>query len=222
MNTLTRRSLLSLSGAVAFVGMTANARSYRVGMPGRPLLSCTGDVGTPEIIRVDSDIPFDRAYIDTTIPYHANALKLAELIGDDLDDDRLTAINAAILEEHPLDIEDLKSMRESWFEHPDPDEATHEMMLISMGGLESCTDESHMDFMDAEWVEKTFKNNDDPLFAYVSMMVLVLGMEQHQHVVGLELADHKELKEFCERMIEVKEPQLATLKIVRGELISRS
>ena len=73
-----------------------------------------------------------------------------------------------------------------------------------------------------EWVEKTFRNNDDPLFAYVSMMVLVLGMEQHQHVVGLELADHKELKEFCERMIEVKEPQLATLKIVRGELISRS
>lgn len=222
MKSVTRRSLLALSGAAAFAGITASAQSYRVGVPGRPLLSCTADVGTPEIIRVDSDIPFDRAYIDTTIPYHASALKLAELIGDDLDDDRLTGINAAILEDHPLDIEELKSMRESWFEHPDPEEATHEMMLMSMGGLESCTDESHMDFMDSEWVEKTWKDNEDPLFAYVSMMVLVLGMEQHQHVVGLELADHEELKEFCERMIEIKEPQLKTLKIVRGELISRS
>lgn len=221
MNTYSRRSIIALSGIAALTAASTSATSFRISAPGRPLFSCGAIVGTPEIVHIESDIPFDRAYIDTTIPYHQSALKLAELNIDDLEDERLVEIATAILDNYPEEIEQLRSFREEWFDSPDPDEATYEMMLLSMGGVESCTDQSHIDFMDVEWVEKTWKKNDDPLLAFVSMLVLLVEMEHHQHLVGVELADHEELKEFCERMIEATEPQIKVLKTVRGELLNR-
>ncbi len=221
MNTYSRRSLLALAGAAAFGTVSTHAATNRIGLAGRPLYSCGAVMGTPEIIDIDSDIPFDKAYIDTTIPYHQSALKLVELNKDDLEDERLIEIADAILQSHPADIEELKSYREEWFGSAEPDEPTKEMMMLSMGGVESCSDESHMNFMDLEWVEKTWKDNDDHLFAFVSMMVLAMEMEHHQHMVGLQVAEHDELKDFCQRMHEAAEPQIKTLRTVRGELINR-
>ena len=221
MNTYSRRSIIALSGIAGVTAVSTATASVRQGVPGRPYFSCGAIVGTPEIVHIDSDIPFDRAYIDTTIPYHQSALKLVELNVDDLEDERLIEIATEILDKYPEEIETLTSFREAWFDSPDPDEATYEMMLLSMGGVESCTDQSHIDFMDVEWVEKTWKKNDDPLLAFASMLVLLVEMEHHQHLVGVELADHEELKEFCQRMIEATEPHIKTLKTVRGELLNR-
>jgi uncharacterized protein (DUF305 family) len=221
MNTYSRRSLLALAGVAALGTVSTHATSNRIGMSGRPLYSCGAVMGTPEIVHVDSDIPFEKAYIDTTIPYHESALKLVELNKDDLEDERLIEIADAILQQHPKDIEELKSYREEWFGSAETDEPTKEMMLLSMGGLESCSDQSHLDFLDAEWVEETWEKNDDHLFAFVSMLVLAMEMEHHQHMVGLQLAEHEELKDFCQRMHETAEPQIKTLKTVRGELINR-
>jgi hypothetical protein len=53
------------------------------------------------------------------------------------------------------------------------------------------------------------------------MLVLLMEMEHHQHMVGLELGDHEELKDFCQRMHETAEPQIKTLKTMRGELSNR-
>jgi hypothetical protein len=155
MNTYSRRSLLALADGASPGTVTTHAASIRIGMLGRPLYSCGAVMGTPEIVHIDSDIPFDKAYIDTTIPYHESALKLVELTRNDLEDERLIEIASAILESHPAEIEELKSFRE-------------EVMLLSMAGLESCTDQSHMDFMDAEWVEETWEKNDDHLFAFAT------------------------------------------------------
>lgn len=221
MKTYSRRSLLALAGITALGTVSVSASSFRVGLPGRPLYSCAAVTGTPEIIPVDSDIPFEKAYIDTTIPYHTSVLTLVQLNKDDLEDERLIEIADAILEQHPKDIEELKSYREDWFGSAETDEPTEEMMLLSMGGLESCSNESHLDYLDVEWVEKTWEKNDDHLFAFVSMMVLAMEMEHHQHMVGLQLAEHEELKDFCQRMHETAEPQIKTLKTVRGELINR-
>ena len=221
MNTYSRRSIIALSGIAALTTAATSATSFRIGTSGRPLVSCGAVVGTPEIVHVESDIPFEQAYIDTTIPYHRNAHRLAELNIDDLEDERLIEIANAILETYPDDIEQLEAFRKEWLGSEDTEEPTQEMMLISMGGLESCTDESHMDFLDTEWVEDTWKKNDDPLFAFVSMLTLLMEFEHHQHMVGVELAEHDELREFCQRMIDVIEPHHETLKTVRGELINR-
>lgn len=220
MNMYTRRSFFVLSAAGALVGSRAAAKPFMNATS--PLLSCGAVMATPEIIRVESDIPFEQAYLDTTMPYHSNALLLTEAAFDDLEDDeRVITIAESILETHPENIEQLRAIREELFGDPEPEEATTEKMLLAMGGLESCTDESHMNFLDPEWVMETFEKNDDPNFAWVSMIVLLMEMEIHQHMVGVELADHDELREFCERMVDVQSGQLEVLKEVRGELFTR-
>lgn len=218
MNTYTRRSLLALASASALTTATAAAR---VRSGSRPLYSCGAVMGTPEVIRVESDIPFDQAYIDTTIPYHTRALELTDAAVDDLEDERAIAIAEEILASHPANLDELRAFRKAWFGDEEPAEATREHMLMAMGGVESCTDQSHMDFMDHDWVMDTFDRQDDPLFAWVSMMVLLLEMETHQHTVGVQLAEHEELRAFCERMVEEKTPQIEALKVIRGELFTR-
>jgi uncharacterized protein (DUF305 family) len=219
MNTTTRRSLVALAGASALVGLGASARPTR--NPAGPLFSCTAMIGTPEIIPMESDIPFDQAYIDTTIPYQTSALVLTEAAIDDLEDERVIPIAERILESHPENIEQLREMREELYGDPEPGESSEEKMMLAMGGVESCADQSHMDFMDDEWVLETFEKQDDPYFAYVSMIVLLLEMENHQHMVGVQLAENDELREFSERLLEEKTDQIEVLKEVRGELFTR-
>lgn len=222
MNTHTRRSFVALAGMSALFGThVAASPSRRIHVPSSSFYSCGANMGTPVVEHIESDIPFDQAYIDTTIPYHQAAIALTEVAKDDLEDERLIEIADAILETHPDEIEELRSFREEIFGDPEPEEPTHEMMLLSMGGVESCTDQSHMDFMKSEWVEETYEKNDDKEFAYVGMMVLLLEMELHQHMVGVELAENDDLREFCERLTEAKTPQVRLLKDIRGEMISR-
>lgn len=216
----TRRSVLALALTTAVAGTGAAARPLT--SPSSPLFSCGAIAATPEIKRVESDIPFEQAYLDTTIPYHSNALWLTEAAIDNLEDDeRVIAIAEQILARHPDNLEELADIREELFENREIEKATQEKMRIAMGGMESCTDESHMNYLDSEWVSDTFSHHDDPHFAYVSMMVLLLEMEMHQHMVGVELAEHHELHQFCERQVEEQTPYLEELKVVRGELFTR-
>lgn len=220
MNTHTRRSFLVLAGASALAAVPAVARPTR--NPAGPLLSCGAMMATPDIKRVESDIPFEEAYLDTTIPYHSNALWLTEAAIDQLeDDDRVISIAEQILARHPENLDELADLREVLYEDRETGETSQEKMRIAMGGMESCTDESHMNFLNREWVEETFKKQEDPHFAYVSMMVLLLEMEMHQHVVGVELAEDDDLRAFCERQVEEQAPYIEELKVVRGELFTR-
>lgn len=215
----TRRSFLAVASIAAFA--TQRARANRAVNPGALLLSCGGAIGTPEPKRIESDISFELAYLDTTIPYHSNALWLTEAIREDLDDERVITIADLILERHPQNLEELAGLRETLFGDRQTEEPTHEKMLIAMGGMESCTDESHMNYLDSEWVEETFSGHDDPVFAYVSMMVLLLEMEMHQHKSGVALAENHELHHFCERQVEEQTSYIEVLREVRGELFTR-
>lgn len=219
MNITTRRSFLALVGASALSATQAGA-SLRPQVR-NPLFSCGAAFGTPEIVAVESDIAFEEAYIDTTIPYFTSSLVLTEAALDDIEDERVLPIANRILEIQPQDIELLQELRGEILGDAEPAEATHDKMLISMGGMESCTDESHMNFLDQKWVMKAFKEHDDPFFAYVSMLVLLMEMEMHQHHVGVELAENHDLHAFCQRQVEEKTPELETLKVVRGELFTR-
>ncbi len=219
MMTLSRRSLLALSAVAPFAVQSASAR---IRVSTGVVASCGAEMlhGTPVATAVVSDIPFDQAYLDTTIPYHTSALTLVDLAQDDLEDDRLIAIADAISTSFPADLEELHAMRERLFGDAEAAEATHEMMLISMGGVESCTDQNHMDFMKQEWVEKTYASGDDRTFSFVGMMVLLLEMEMHQHIVAVQLTTDEDVKTFAQRMIDTWTQPLADLKVVRGELIS--
>lgn len=220
MNMHTRRSFLALAGGSALVCQRVSAAIS--GSPGMPLLSCgAAMLATPEIKRVESDISFEQAYMDTTPLYHGNALLLTELAIDDLVDERLIGIAEQITESHPENLELMADFREEIFDNRESEEPTHEKMLIAMGGMESCTDESHMNYLDAEWVTKTYTEHDDPELAYTSMLVLLMEMENHQHLAGVELADYDALRSFCEELLEEQLVMVTELKEIRGELITR-
>ncbi|MCO5216386.1 MAG: DUF305 domain-containing protein [Thermomicrobiales bacterium] len=214
MNTISRRSLLAVAGISSLTAISTSARVNT-----SRFYSCGAAMGTPAV-HIDSDIPFEQAYIDTTIPYHHSTLKLIEIARDDIEDERLLTVIEELETELPSELEELASLREELFGDAEPEAATHEMMLISMGGVESCTDQSHMDFMDQKWVKKTYGSRDDKEFSFVSMMVLLLEMAQHQHTVATQLAEYGEVVNFSTRIEELRTPQIKVMREVRGELMS--
>lgn len=217
MTTISRRSLLAIAG---ISGLTTISASARVGIPTSIRYSCGAAMGTPAV-HVDSDIPFEQAYIDTTIPYHRSTLELIDISHDDIEDERLIVVIEELKEELPGELEELASLREELFGDAVPEKATHEMMLISMGGVESCTDQSHMDFMDQDWVKSTYDSRDDKELTFVSMMVLLLEMAQHQHTVAVQLSDHEEVIELSTRIEELRTPQIKVMREVRSDLMSK-
>lgn len=219
MKTYSRRSIFTVAGGLAFVGTSSTSASI-IGRPGSLLYSCGAMTSTPEVKAIDSEISFEQAYLDTTTRYHANSLLLTELALDDVEDERLREIAQSILDTYPQDLNDLGAMREDLFGDAEPEEATREKMMIAMGGMESCTDDSHMNFLDEEWVESTWKGNDNPQLAYASMLVLVMEMELHQHTSGEILAQDEAVHHFCMRMAEEFPPTIAAIKKVRGELLN--
>ena len=219
MNTYSRRSILTIAGGFALLGTSAASASIIV-RPGSPLYSCTAMTSTPEVKAVDSDISFEQAYLDTTTRYHANSLLLTELALDDVEDERLREIAQWILDTYPQDLLDLGTMREDLFGDAELEEATREKMMIAMGGMESCSDDSHMNFLDEKWVESTWKNHENPQLAYASMLVLVMEMELHQHTSGEILAQDEAVHHFCMRMAEEFPPTIAAIKRVKGELLN--
>lgn len=216
MTTISRRSLVAIAGISSLTAISASAR---VAIPSGRLYSCGAAMGTPAA-HVDSDIPFDRAYIDTTTPYHQSTLTLIDIARDDLEDERLIAVAGELEAALPGELEELSSIREELFGDSKAEKATHEMMLISMGGVESCTDQSHMDFMDQDWVTSTYEKQEDKEFGFVGMMVLLLEMAQHQHSVATQLSKQESILEFSKRVEEIRTPQIKVMREVRGEMIS--
>lgn len=215
MYTLTRRSFVALSTIAALSATPAVAASRPLMQA--PLASCGAAFSSPEIHEVDSEVSFDEAYIDTTIPYLTSGAILTEAALDVITDERALPIAERILEEQVPDIEHLGELRHFIFGDAEPAEATKEKMLIAMGGMESCTDQNHMLYMDSEWVLSTFQRAKNPYVAWVSMMVLLLEMELHQHSVGVELAEDADLKAFCERQLKVKSEEVEILRELRQE-----
>ncbi|MCA9834042.1 MAG: DUF305 domain-containing protein [Thermomicrobiales bacterium] len=177
-------------------------------------------MSTPVATDIDSPYTIEQAYLDTTIPYHKSGIALATIGLEDIEDDRILEVTQSILDTFPAEIEELHALRKDILGEAEPEDPDREMMLLAMGGVESCTDETHMDFMRSEWVAEKYAGQDDKPFAYVSMMVLLLEMEMHQHMVAEQLSDNEDLLAFCTRMHELRDPQIAVLKEVRGELIS--
>lgn len=205
---ITRRTLIAVSGFAALAA------------PQIVRASCGANMSTPVATDIDSPYTIEQAYLDTTIPYHKSGIALANIGLDDIEDDRVLEVTQSLLDTFPAELDELHALREGILGEAEPDEPTREMMLLAMGGVESCTDETHMDFMRSEWIAKTYAGQDDKPFAFVNMMVLLLEMEMHQHMVAEQLSENEDLLEFCTRMHELRDPQIAVLKEVRGELIS--
>lgn len=230
MNTISRRSIVLAAALSATATATSRAFAQDHGGHGEhgdstpETFSCAIANGTPEVVLIESDIPLDLAYIDTMIPHHASVIALTEEAMDDLEDERLIAIAQAVLDTQPGEIEELQGYRDAWYPDATPadelDEDTmHEMMLLTMGGVESCGHQDHMDLMDSEWIVDEYKNADDKQLTYVSLVIPHHEMAVHQSRVLLEYAEHDEMKDLAERVIAAQTAEIEQLKEIRRDLM---
>ena len=254
MTTLNRRHLMALIGAGAIVPATALAQDHGAHHGSTPVATpdCHMMDGTPQVVPYESDIPFDQAYIDTMIPHHASVIDLATAAQDVLEDERLLTIAQAILDTQPGEIEALKALRLEWYGSDEPDELTHEMMMVTMGDTEAmaaCGDhdmgmgmmgmdmdikdmmdmmgmdtgmnmmDMDMAMMDGEALVAEFENAEDKDLSFIDLVIPHHMMAVHQSWVGLQLAEHEELKEICQDVIDAQQAEIKDLLEIRKDLI---
>lgn len=229
MNTLTRRSFSTLAFGTALLGGRAFAQDHDHGHgddhgESTPeSFSCGIAMGTPEVERVESDIPFDLAYIDTMIPHHNSVIALAEHAMPDIERDDLKTIAQAIIDTQPLEVEKMLAWKAEWYpdaeETPDHD-TMMEMMNVTMGGVESCNDQHHMDLMDSEWIVEEYDSaeDDEKQEAFIDLVVPHHQMAVHQSMVAREFAEHQELKDMVEEVIEAQNAEIEELRRIRRDL----
>lgn len=231
MNVINRRRFASIAGASALLPLIANAQDHgghhdddQDETP--EVLACAVDpYSTPQVTPYDSDIPFDQAYIDTMIPHHNSVIDLATEAIDVLEDDRLVTIAQAILDTQPGEIEQLTAFREEWYGSAEPAEMTDEMMMVTMPDVDSCTDghnhgshEDMMNLMDSEWILEEFGKAENKDLGFIDLVIPHHEMAVHQSTVGLQLAEHEELRTLCQEVIDAQEAEIKELKLIREDL----
>lgn len=234
MTTLNRRHFLSVIGASAIVPVAALAQNQGQHHGSTPAATpgCHMVNGTPQVMPVESDIPFDQAYIDTMIPHHNSVVDLATAALEVLEDDRLVTIAQAVIDTQPGEIEQLKAFREEWYGDAEPAEMTDEMMMVTMGNMDAmnaCTDdhgmqmdmgsqEDMMNLMDSEWVLGEFEKAENKDLAFIDLVIPHHQMAVHQSMVGLQLAEHEELRTLCQEVIDAQEAEIRELRLIRKDI----
>ena len=239
MTSLNRRRFATIFGASALFPIVTSAQDHG-GHHGDhesestpEVLACSFDpYATPTIVPYESDIPFDQAYIDTMIPHHNSVVALATEALDVLEDERLVTIAQAVIDTQPGEVEQLKAFREEWYGDAEPAEMTDEMMMVTMGDMDAmggCTGQhgmemdlgSHedmMNLMDSEWILEEFAKADNKDLGFIDIVIPHHEMAVHQSYVGLQLAEHEELRTLCQEVIDAQEAEIKELKLIREDL----
>lgn len=235
MTNLNRRHLIAFVGTAAVVPVIARAQDHGAHHGSTPAATpgCHMVDGTPQVVPFESDIPFDQAYIDTMIPHHTSVIDLATTAMDVLEDERLVTIAQAILDSQPGEIEELKALRLEFYGSAEPEELSHEMMMVTMGDTETmaaCGDhdmgmgmdmdmmDMNMALMDSEALLAEFEKAENKDLGFIDLVIPHHQMAVHQSWVGLQLAEHKELRELCQEVIDAQEAEIKELEEIRKDI----
>ena len=161
---------------------------------------------------------FDLAYIDMMIPHHESIIALAEVVVDELQDERLVTIAEAIIATQQGENDELKALREKWYGDPEPAPMSAEIMLVSMGMHGDCVDEHHMNLMNAEWMVQQFEEARNKDLAFIELSIPHHQMAIDTSEIALEQAEHAEIREIAALVIEAQEGEIAELEMVRDDL----
>lgn len=222
MTTHSRRTFVAIAGLSGLGLGTLTAREDKSHGDHGNMATCGTDMATPAVVPFESDIPFDLAYIDSMIPHHASVVALSELALEELEDERLLEIAQAVLDTQPGEMEMLTAFRKEWYpDEPEDisDDRLMEMMMVTMAMDPSCShDDGHMQLMDSEWLVAEFENAEDKDLAYIDLVIPHHEMAVRQSVVGLQLAEHEELRALLDDVIEAQTAEIELLTELREEL----
>jgi uncharacterized protein (DUF305 family) len=163
------------------------------------LAGCGGDGGTAET--APGDVPFDQAFIDAMVPHHEAAIEMVEAArAAGLSQPELVELADAIVETQREEIEQMKGYREWWYGSRELDPEGAEALGLSeeeMGMHHDSSALEHADDVDAE---------------FAAMMV-----DHHEGAItmarlALDRAEHRELEELAERIIEAQEAEIEVMQ----------
>jgi uncharacterized protein (DUF305 family) len=83
-----------------------------------------GMTHTPETnAALEQANPFDQAFVDEMTPHHEGAVRMAEVILEESDDEEITELAEGIVETQEREVADMNEFREEEYGAPVPDEA---------------------------------------------------------------------------------------------------
>jgi uncharacterized protein (DUF305 family) len=163
------------------------------------LAGCGGDGGTVETTA--SEDAFDRAFIDAMVPHHEAAIEMVEAArAAGLSQPELVEIADAIVAAQQEEIEQMKGYREWWYGSAEIDPEGAAALGLSdeeMGMHHDASALEHADDVDA---------------TFAAMMA-----DHHEGAItmarlALDRAEHRELKDLAERIIDAQEREIAVME----------
>jgi uncharacterized protein (DUF305 family) len=162
--------------------------------------ACGGDDGS-DAGGAAAGAEFDRAFIDAMVPHHQSAIEMAEAAKEaGLTQPELIEVADAILATQQQEIDQMKEWRGEWFgsSEIDPNGAAALGMSMEQMGMEH----------DADALLRSGDVDTD----FAQMMIT-----HHQGAIDMaklaqERADHRELQELADAIIEAQEREIAVMR----------
>lgn len=160
------------------------------------------------------EVEFDLMYIDMMIPHHESIIALAEVAQYELTDPRLIEMAEAIVATQDAEITELQQLRDEWYGDAEPVsmEAMHSMPGMS-GDMAAMEQQ-----MSAEWQVQTFCAAENKDLAFIELTIPHHQMAIDTSEAALEHAEHQEIKDIAQDVIEAQQVEIDELEAIRAEL----
>ncbi|MGC4107986.1 MAG: DUF305 domain-containing protein [Thermomicrobiales bacterium] len=167
------------------------------------------------------DYPFDQLYIDMMIPHHDSIIALAQAALPRLTDPRLIQMAENIIATQTEETTRMAAWREAWYGSATPDLSEHSMMAM-LEAMPVGTMDEMMHEMDAMTQVAAFCSATDPDLAFIDQTMPHHQMAIDVSQIALERAEHPEIKETAQVVIEAQQAEIDQLIAIRAELTSES
>lgn len=181
------------------------------------------DVGTPAAgmegmshgtMTAAEDVEFDLMYIDMMIPHHESIIALAEVAQYELDDPRLIEMAETIIATQDAEIEELQQLREEWYGDAEPVSMEDMHSMPGMSGDMTAMEQQ----MSSEWQVQTFCAAENKDLAFIEQTIPHHQMAIDTSEAAIEHAEHQEIKDIAQDVIEAQQNEIDELEAIRAEL----
>lgn len=163
------------------------------------------------------DYPFDQLYIDMMIPHHESVIALAEAALPRLTDPRLVQIAERIIATQADENVRMASWREAWYGSATPDLGEHSMMAM-LDAMPVGTMDEMMREMEAMTQVAAFCSAANPDLAFIDQVIPHHQMAIDVSRIALEQAEHPEIRETAQAVIDAQQAEIDELTAIRIDL----
>jgi uncharacterized protein (DUF305 family) len=182
-----------------------------------PAAPTCDSIGTPVGASHGSMEGIDLAYIDMMIPHHASIIALSQAAFPLLQDDRLRTMAQGVIDAQTAEIEELKGYRLELYGSADPQPVSDHAMMALMGDSDKPMD-AMMTEMDANAQMAAFCAALDPDLAFIELTIPHHESAVLTSEVVVTGAEHPEIRDFAQRVIDAQQSEIEQLEQIRLEL----